>query len=315
MKKDKTYFKIGAFVLAVCAVLIAGILFISADTIGNDAILLETYIDESVMGLSIGSEVLHRGVKIGQVQKITFVPQEYPMSIDGPEFTKFSRYVVVLMAIDVRNFPDANHNLSIIETMIRNQVKMGLRFKLNYQGITGIAFMEADYVDPEREIPLSVPWVPKRIYVPSTPSVIQNFTQALDTIFQRLEQIDIEGAIANMKTTLATIDQGIQDARIGEVRESFVALVNEVRQSNKQLQPLLAKTETIPDEFNTAIDHFNATMQRVEILLGRHEPDIDEILSDIEILAQNFRQLSESLKQDPAQILLSSPPKHSEVVQ
>ena len=315
MKKDGTYFKIGVFVLASCAVLIAGILFVSADMIGGNAILLETYIDESVMGLSVGSEVLHRGVKIGQVQKITFAPLEYPMPIDSPEFTRYSRYVVVLMAIDVRNFPDDDHNLAAIETMIRNQIKMGLRFKLNYQGITGIAFMEADYVDPNREIPLSVPWVPKRIYVPSTPSVIQNFTQALDAIFQRLERIDIEGAMAKMETTLTTMDQAIQEARIGEVRESFVTLTNEIRESNEQLQPLLEKAETIPDDFNTAMEQFNTTMQRVETLLGRHEPDIDAILSDIKTLTQNFRQLSESLKQDPAQMLLSSPPKHSEVVQ
>ena len=316
MKTDGTYFKIGVFVLVSGMVLIIGILFISADTIGGDAILLETYIDESVQGLSVGSEAMHRGVKIGQVKKITFAPLEYPMAIDSPEFITYSRYVVVIMAIDLKTFPNAvDGNPAVIETMIRNQIKLGLRFKLNYQGITGIAFIEADYVDPRREIPLSVPWVPKGIYVPSTPSVIQNFTQALDTIFQRLERIDIEGAMAKMETTLTTMEQAIQDARISEVRESFVSLTNEIRKSNEQLQPLLEKAETIPDDFNAALEQFNTTMQRVETLLGRHEPDVDTILSDIKTLTQNFRQLSESLKQDPAQILLSSPPKHSEVVQ
>ena len=315
MKKDGTYFKIGVFVIASLAVLITGILFVSADTIGGDAILLETYIDESVQGLSVGSEVMHRGVKIGQVKKITFAPLEYPMPIDSAEFTSYTRYVVVIMAIDLRNFPDADSNPTVIETMIRNQIKTGLRFKLNYQGITGIAFIEADYVDPEREIPLSVPWVPKRIYVPSTPSVIQNFTQALDTVFQRLERINIEGAVAKMEATLTTMEQAIQDANVSEVRESFVALTDEIRESNKQLQPLLAKAEKIPDDFNVAMEQFNATMQRVETLLDRHEPDIDTILSDIKTLTQNFRQLSESLKQDPAQMLLSSPPNRSEVVQ
>jgi len=315
MKKDGTYFKIGVFVIASCMVLIAGILFVSADTIGGDAVLVETYIDESVQGLNIGSDVMHRGVKIGRVKKITFAPLEYPMPIDSTDFISYTRYVVVIMAIDLRSFPDTDSNPVIIETMIRNQIKTGLRFKLNYQGITGIAFIEADYVDPDREIPLSVPWIPKRIYVPSSPSVIQNFTQALDTIFQRLERIDIEGAMEKMETTLTTMDQAIQDAKISEVRESFVTLTNEIRKSNEQLQPLLEKAETIPDDFNAALEQFNTTMQRVETLLGRHEPDVDTILSDIKTLTQNFRQLSESLKQDPAQMLLSSPPKRSEVVQ
>ena len=60
MKKNGTYFKIGLFTLGICAVLIAGILFVSADTLGRDSILVETYLDESVQGLSVGSDVLHR---------------------------------------------------------------------------------------------------------------------------------------------------------------------------------------------------------------------------------------------------------------
>jgi hypothetical protein len=204
---------------------------------------------------------------------------------------------------------------TVIESMIRNQIKQGLRFKLSYQGITGIAFMEADYVDPLREKPLGVPWVPKRIYVPSAPSLISNFTQALDNLFRRLEKIDIEQSLEKMATTLTAMDQAIQDAKISEVRESFIGLTNEARESNKQLGLLLQKSETIPDDFNIAVKQLRETLQRLDILLGRHEPDIDVVLADLRILIQNFRDLSEKLKQDPAQLLLSSPPKRSEVVQ
>lgn len=315
MKKDATYFKIGLFVIGICAVLIAGLLFVSADTLGGDTILVETYIDESVQGLSVGSDVLHRGVNIGQVKSITFAPAEYPMEIDSPEFATYSRYVVVIMAIDPKKFPGLKQDPVVIESMIRNQIKSGLRFKLSYQGITGIAFMEADYVNPLHEKPLGVPWIPKRIYVPSTPSLMTSFTQALDHIFRRLEEINIEQTLEKMETTLTTMDQAIRDAKIGEVRESFVALTNEVRESNRQLGPLLEKAETIPDDFNTAIEQFHETLQRVEMLLSRHEPDVDVVLADLKTLIQNFRDLSEKLKQDPAQLFLSSPPKHSEVVQ
>ena len=315
MKKNGTYFKIGLFTLGICAVLIAGILFVSADTLGRDSILVETYLDESVQGLSVGSDVLHRGVTIGQVKTITFAPSEYPMDINGPVFEACSRYVVVIMAIDPQKFPGMNDNPAIIETMIRNQIKQGLRFKLSFQGITGIAFMEADYVDPDREKPLSVPWVPKHLYVPSTPSLMTSFTQAMEDIFRRLEKIDIEGVLGQMQTTLSTMDQAIRDAKIGEVRESFITLTNEVRDSNKELGQLLKKAEAIPDDFTSAIGQMKETLSKVETLLDRHEPDVDTTLTDLKILIQNFRNLSERLKQDPAQLFLSSPPKHSEVVQ
>lgn len=315
MKKNGTYFKIGLFVIGVCAVLIAGVLFISADTLGGESFLVETYINESVQGLNVGSDVLYRGVDIGQVKTITLVPVEYPMDIDSPEFATYSRYVVVIMAIDPSKFFGLDRDPTVIESIIRNQIKEGLRFKLSYQGITGIAFIEADYVNPEQERPMSVPWIPKRIYVPSMPSLITSFTQALDKIFRRLNDIKIEDTLAKMETTLTTMDQAIKDAKIGEVRESFVALTSEVRESNQQLGQLLKNAETIPEDFNAVVTQLNKTLQQVEILLGRHEPDIDVVLADLKTLLQNLRNLSERLKQDPAQLLLSSPPKQSEVVE
>ena len=301
--------------IAVGVVLIAGLLYISADTIGGDAILVETYIDESVQGLNVGSPVVYRGVNIGHVKEITFVPREYVLEPESDEYQKFTRYVMVIMALNPAAFPGKYKDPQAFETMIRNQIAGGLRFKLTYQGITGIAFMEADYINPEREIPLSVPWVPKNIYVPSTTSLIRSFTQAIDDIFRRLEKMDIEAILAKMETTLGSMDQAIQDAKISEVRESFVSLTNEIRQSNEKLQPFLEKAQTIPEDFNAAVEQFSSTMQRVEILLNEHEPDLDKLLTDLKMLSQNFRHLSESLKQDPAQVLLSSPPKRSELVQ
>ncbi len=315
MKNNTTYFKIGMFVLAVGVVLIAGLLYISADTISGDATLVETYIDESVQGLNIGSPVVYRGVNIGHVKDITFVPREYVLKPESPEYQQFSRYVMVIMALNPEAFPGKYEDPQAFQTMIRNQIAGGLRFKLTYQGITGIAYMEADYIDPEREIPLSVPWVPKGIYVPSTPSLMRSFTQAIDDIFRRLEKMDIEAVLAKMETTLGTMDQAIQDAKIAEVRESFVALTNEIRQSNEKLQPFLEKAQTLPEDFNAAVEQFSSTMQRVEALLDKHDPDVDTLLVDLKMLTENFKHLSETLKQDPAQILLSAPPKRSELVQ
>lgn len=315
MKKNETYFKVGLFTLSLCAVLIAGILIVSADTLGRNTFLVETYLNESVLGLSVGSEVLYRGVTIGRVKTITFAPSEYPMEINSPIFADYSRYVVVIMAIDPEKFMGVTEDPAVIESMIRNQIEQGLRFKLSYQGITGISFMEADYIDPTREIPLSVPWVPKRIYVPSRPGLISSFTQAIEGIFRRLEKMDIEAALEQMKATLATMDQAVQDAKLGEVRTSFVTLVNEVRESNKQLGAFLQKAETIPDDLKTVLAQINTTLGEAETLLSRHEPDVDAVLMDLKILIQNFRDLSERVKQDPAQLFLSSPPNRSEVVQ
>ena len=73
MATKANYFKIGLFVLATTGILTAGGIVLSSGFLTRETLLFETYIDESVQGLSVGSSVLHRGVQIGTVKQITFL--------------------------------------------------------------------------------------------------------------------------------------------------------------------------------------------------------------------------------------------------
>lgn len=314
MRQKSTYFKVGLFVLLCAAALIAGLLFVGADTARGKGFYVETYIDESVQGLSVGSSVMHRGVNIGQVERITFVQAEYPMEPNSPEFKRFGRYVMVVVAIDPRRFPGLDRNPAMITAMLRNQVSLGLRFKLSYQGITGLSYLEADYVDPNTP-ELAVPWVPKNIYISSTPSLITSFTLAVDNVFQRLGRIDFEGLFAHFNKTLDDIQGTLRDAEVAALRDSAVAMMDEFKKTNNEIRMLLEVSDTpAPGNLRTAIEEFSNTLIHLDELLGQHEMDVDKITADLKILMQNLRQLSDSVKDNPARLLFAAPPQKSEVL-
>lgn len=316
MKQNTTYFKVGLFVLLCGAGLVAGLIFFGADVIGRQVMYVETYIDESVQGLSVGSAVLHRGVNIGQVERISFVQAEYPMEPSSPEFERFGRYVMVVIAIDSRRLPGLDREPALIAAMLRNQVALGLRFKLSYQGITGITFIEADYVDPERHPELQVPWVPKHHYIPSSPSLFSSFTQAVESVFLRLEKIKFEEMSEQFISALADIQTMVRDADIGSVRVAMVAAMEDFQETNDYLQSLLAETDApAPGNIRTAIADFSGTLARIDELLSRHETDIDAVMTNLKILSYNLRQLSDSVKDNPARLFLAAPPEPSEIVQ
>jgi len=316
MKQNTTYFKVGLFVLLCGAGLVAGLIFFGADVIGRQVMYVETYIDESVQGLSVGSAVLHRGVNIGQVERISFVQAEYPMEPSSPEFERFGRYVMVVIAIDSRRLPGLDREPALIAAMLRNQVALGLRFKLSYQGITGITFIEADYVDPERHPELQVPWVPKHHYIPSSPSLFSSFTQAVESVFLRLEKIKFEEMSEQFISALADIQTMVRDADIGSVRVAMVAAMEDFKETNDYLQSLLAETDApAPGNIRTAIADFSGTLARIDELLSRHETDIDAVMTNLKILSYNLRQLSDSVKDNPARLFLAAPPEPSEIVQ
>jgi len=312
MEQNATYFKIGIFVLIGLAALVGGLLYINADVVRGDAVLVETYIDESVQGLGVGSSVLYRGVTIGQVQEITFVPQVYDLEPDAMD--RFGRYVLVLMAIQSDYFPGISGDPDDMKDVIQRQIQSGLRFKLSYQGITGIVYMEADYLASPQE-PLQVPWQPRNLYVPSTPSLVTSFTAAVDRLFRKLEKIDIQETMTKLEKLLDTTTKTFEDAKIAEVRESFISLIDEFKATNQQVRTWLEKADGVPADLRASLQQFEKTLVQIETLIQRNEPGLENVLGDLRDLVRNLKQFSEDLKNDPAQLLFSRPPKPSERVQ
>jgi ABC-type transporter Mla subunit MlaD len=316
MKSNTHYYRIGLFVIIVLALLITGLILVSADVFSGERFTVETYVDESVQGLGVGMALLHRGVAIGRIERITFVPQEYPMDTKSPDYAKFSRYVLVIMSIEKKHFSDMGTEPPQIEAMIRQQVNNGLRLKLSYQGITGIAYMEADYLDPQRNPPLTVPWKPKHIYIPSTRSLITSFTQAVDTVFQRLEKIDFPAIFTQLDVTMKSIQTAVEEAKMAELRQSATEMMNQFRVTLKDARALLQSSDPNMPPANIAdtLTQLDRNLRQIENLVSTHQDDLDKILTDFKTTSRNLKELSEQLKADPAQMLMSAPPSKTEVI-
>jgi len=341
MKTKANYFKIGVFVLLVLGMLIAGLIALSARELIRDTIALETYIDESVLGLSVGSPVMQRGVQIGTVRQISFVPQEY-----GPElgelsdsaFQKYNRYVLVVAEVNRAALPSLPHN-NEVANVIRESVANGLRLKISPQGITGIYYLEADYFDPQRYPYIPVPWTPKRYYIPWAPSTLTSFTQSADRILRMIEQVDLKRLSESLDGTLVAIQQIAADAEIAKTRQELADLIAAIRVAVEQadvsnvradLQRLvgsLEKTNRIvvdvlgesPDPedrtIRQAVTQLHDTLQRAERLIQGAEGDAEEITLNLKRASQNLRETTERIRANPSRLLFGQEPPPSEVTQ
>jgi paraquat-inducible protein B len=318
MKSTAHYFRIGLFALFMLALLVVGLILVNADIFRGDRILIETYLDESVQGLTTGTALLNRGVAIGRIEKITFVTQEYrdQLKPNSPEFDKFNRYVMLIMSVEKKHFSYISDDPTKIELEIRNQVSNGLRLKLSYQGITGIALIEANYMDPVRNPPLAVPWKPRSLYIPSAKSLITNFTQAVDTVFQRLEKVDFPSLFTQMETTMKSIQAGVEEAKLAEVRQSALELMDQLNKTLQHADSMLKSSDPNNPSVSLAdtLGQLDRNLRQIEGIVSTHQDDIDTILTDLKALTRSLKQLSEQLKANPAQLFFSSPPSQSEIV-
>ena len=83
MSAEARYFRVGLFVLVGIAVIVAAVLVLAGGNLFRQPVVAETYFDEAVEGLEVGSPVKLRGVQIGQVSWIGFVDDVYEEADEG----------------------------------------------------------------------------------------------------------------------------------------------------------------------------------------------------------------------------------------
>ena len=84
--------KLGLFVIGAVVAAVLLLLIVGSGRWFQSKTVIETYFNESVQGLDIGSKLKYRGVTIGEVTKISFTYTKYQQDLP---ITQRERYVMV----------------------------------------------------------------------------------------------------------------------------------------------------------------------------------------------------------------------------
>ena len=184
------YSKIGFILVAATVATICTLIYLGGAGNNKEEIIAETYCDTAVAGLSRGSEVNYRGVKVGEVKDISFVWREYPeASVED------ARQVLILLSLDA-NMLIARRDASPEEAM-RRYVEHGLRATVVSSGITGISHIELNYPKIPTQ-PKRISWHPNGVCIPPAPSIMDSFSDAATRLVNQLNGIDVSGAWSNV---------------------------------------------------------------------------------------------------------------------
>ena len=93
-------------------------------------------------------------------------------------------------------------------------VRLGLRARIAAQGITGVSYMELDFVTPDRFPRARCRGQPRYPYIPSVPSTVAQVQDAAERLLLRLEEAD--------RRSFSAMSPGARDMR-GKVRDGDVA--------------------------------------------------------------------------------------------
>jgi len=279
MSTKPHYFRIGLFVILAIAMIVAAIVVFGAGLLAQDKMYFETYFDESITGLSVGSPVEFRGVRIGQVESIGFVGNEYDLDQDSTKLSEYEPYVMVVCSAPKTIFPELAQIRT--ETVLQEMIQRGLRVRVMSNILTGQAYLEANYVDPNRFEVMQVGWEPRYPYVPSAPGELTTMKDSIDKILVRLQEIDVEGLASSLENVFTSMDKAISDVNMGELSSETAALLKETRAKvaaietgkiNQATQELLTSLNTavadanLPQLSRQANDLLAVTQQKIAAL-------------------------------------------------
>jgi len=286
MSMKPSYFKIGLFVIAGSLLILVAVVVLGSGLLAQERAYFETYFDESVSGLSVGSPVEFRGVQIGLVEKIAFIRDVYDLS--GPPLSspKYEHYVMVLCAVLRENLPGVSYEQRV--AYLEDMVSRGLRVRLTSNILTGQAYLQADYVDPKRFQVLDVEWKPKHLYIPSAPSELTTLKDSVDKVLYRLQEIDVDKLVAAVESVLASLDEAIAGAKIGDISKDVRDLLAEARQQVEELDT---------DAISVAAQQTFASVDRAVV-----DANVPALGREIRSLIVEVRQTNANLQQ-----LLASP--------
>jgi ABC-type transporter Mla subunit MlaD len=342
MEESKRYVRLGLFVSAAILVGVAILFILGGRSLFQPTYTFETYFNQSVAGLNIGSPVMFRGVPLGAVTEIATSGSVYE---GGVPIDRRSAYIVVRAKITgdekrVRQWRDEAPEL----------VKRGLRVQTKLAGITGQQYLSLDILDAKKYPPLPFDWTPEYDYVPSAPSLTGEIVANAQQFLASLNEADVRSLGRNLNKLIVDIDRKVEELHVGELADEVSSVLKEARRSVDRVNAILAKpdidatlhnldsasgrldrllaepglkstvdnTAAMTDrlrklaesgEIDRMVTGIDALAQRLDAVVGDNQYDVRVIVQDLRVTAGNLRTLSETLKRYPAGALVGGPPE------
>ena len=296
MDTKVNYAAVGAFVLALGALLIAGILWLSVG-VGNQKQykLYLSIVKESVAGLNVDAPVKYMGVDIGKVKKIEIDPSN-------------PQEVRLLFAIEAST-----------------PIKEDTEAVLKTQGLTGIAYVELSGSTPSAKVLLATTDYPYPV-IRTKPSLSARLENVLTTVLANLDRtaanvnalfddenrLEVKKILANTSIVMNTIAE--QKAEITKLIVSASKTAQSASRAASHIDPMLARISNAADAVDKMANEakmastdakktLNEVGSGVRQFTGETLPEIERLLGELSILSASLQRLSEQTERNPSSLL------------
>jgi paraquat-inducible protein B len=290
---------VGAFVLGALALAVAAITVFGSGRLFRETTPFVCYFEGGVHGLNPGAPVKFKGVEIGSVDRIMLRFEQTPGNVTIPVFIK----------VDSEKFERAGLEANFAPEAIKTAIDQGLRARLESESlVTGLLFVNLDFF----------PGSPARMLhpdsdiqeIPTLPTTIEQATQAVKQIVDRLQDIDLEALVASATGALTAVRELAASSDVKQAVASLDRTLQSVQALSQSLgrtvEPLGESLRTTAERAQLLEEELRKTLDSTRSLLEPGSPlsyQLQTTLQEVSAAARSVRSLSEALERDPSAIV------------
>jgi len=297
METKANYVLIGAFTIAVTAVLLLFALWAAKYSSEKDWQEYSVVFNEPVTGLSEGSSVQYNGISVGTVESLRLAPE------------------------------DPRRVLATLRIQSDTPIKTDTRAKMSQSGITGPPFIQLTGGSPKAPLLVSVDQRETPI-IRTEASALQNIADTANRLVARLDEVLSEKNIQHVSNTLQSIDS--LTGSLAAEREDLRAVIVNAKASSAELNATLVDAHgVVRDVDRQLIDKLPSLVGKLDRTLGKLESaangangivnenraaikdfandglgQVGPTLTELRALVRDLRQVSDRLDSGPASYLL-----------
>jgi len=309
MERDANYAAVGAFVLLIGLAAAVFVYWYSDSRDHKDYDRYEIYFTGTVSGLDKGAAVRYLGVGVGRVQNIRVDPRD-------------SGRVQVVVDIDTTT-PVSPHTVA----------------QLQLQGVTGLLYIDLmEDRDNKRVAPtvkgMKYPVIRSApsgfdVFLSSLPELLAGANHVVDRaqrLFDDKNLNAVSSALANLDVASRGFPKTFQNlnALVTELRGATAQLTEAAHAARGTIEAARPDVEQATQRLRQVADHLASASAELDQILAENRqdirsfardglPEIERFVREGRAAAADIRALSNSLRENPAQLLYEPPARGVEI--
>jgi paraquat-inducible protein B len=303
---------IGAFLIGAAALAVLAVVVLGSGRLFQKKHEYLLYFRGNVNGLRVGAPVKFKGVEIGSVTRILL-----NVNLSQGAIQPISRGFGIPVIVELEQGRLVSHGATQINlddpAVLKEMIRMGLRGQLAMESfVTGVLYIDLD-MHPEAPSTLVLPAGAPYPEIPTIPTPFEQAQSAASMLIGQLEAVDFKKLAAEIRDTLAAIDQFATSSELKTAIKNLAATEESLRQAavgirqasmkmDRELGPLAGSLHASSRSADATLTQARSTLSTIQNSLGEDSPllyQTGRTMEDLDSAARSVRQLSDFLQRNP----------------